>query len=135
MSLKERSADSQYPLGISEALNRGIIELPWGAEGSGQATQAALEPISQLSDPELLRLDRTGQFQQTGRLLNAGDSALAERFGVRPRQDLMTLRDIVMEGGLSGLLNRVKTEGYKGLPAVAGGGIALEQDDEKLWTC
>ena len=59
-----------------------------GAEGSGQATEAALQPILKLPDPELLRLDRTGQFQQTGRLLNAADSALAERFGVQPRQDL-----------------------------------------------
>lgn len=134
MSLKERSADSQYPLGISEALNRGISELHWGAEGSGQATQAALEPISQLPASELRRLDQTGQFQQTGRLLNAADSALADRFGVQPRQDLTTLRELVREGRLSGLLSRVRTEGYKGLPAVAGGGIALEQDDEKLWT-
>ena len=112
----------------------GFQELPWGAEGAGTATEAALRPLLQLPDSAVQNLDRTGQFQEASRLLNAADSRFSDRYGIPARQDLLTLRDIVRTGGLSGLLNRVKTQGYAGLPAVGAGGIALDEDERKRWS-
>lgn len=112
----------------------GFRELPWGAEGSGQATKVALEPMLGLPQDAVNTLDRTGQFQEAARLLNAADSGFANRFGIPARQDMTTLRDIVRNGGLSGLLNRVKTQGYSGLPAVGAGGIALDEEDRKRFS-
>lgn len=112
----------------------GFQELPWGAEGAGTATEAALRPLLQLPDSAVQNLDRTGQFQEASRLLNAADSRFSDRYGIPARQDLLTLRDIVRNGGLSGLLTRVKTQGYAGLPAVGAGGIALDEDERKRWS-
>jgi hypothetical protein len=47
---------------------------------------------------------------------------------------MMTLRDIVRHGGLKGLMERVKTQGYKGLPAAGAMGIGLNQEEERKRT-
>lgn len=109
----------------------GYGELPWGEQGAGTATQAALAPMLQLPPNVVQTLDRTGQFQEAGRLLNAADSGFSGRFDVPVREDLMSLREILRQGGLKGLLTHVQEHGYKGLPAVLPIGIGLDREEER----
>ena len=73
-----------------------------------------------LRNPDLTkRLDLTGEPQQLSRGLNAADSAAASRHGVQAREDIQSLRSTIAQQGLAGLLDRVATKGYAGLPAAA----------------
>ena len=83
-----------------------------------------------LRNPDLTkRLDLTGEPQQLSRGLNAADSAAALRHGVQGREDIQSLRSTIAQQGLRGLLQRVATKGYTGLPAA--GLFALLDLEEK----
>lgn len=104
-------------------------ELPWGAEGTGQVTEQYIVP-KLLQNPDLMRrLDLTGEPQQLGRGLNAADRRLDERYQIQGRQDVQSLRDTIAQGGLEGVLERVRKFGYGGLPAA--GYLGLDPDRER----
>ena len=85
-----------------------------GVGGGGYGNRSCSSTHARPSSSAVDTLDRTGQFQEAARLLNAADSGFANRFGIPAREDMTTLRDIVRRGGLSGLLTRVKTARLRG---------------------
>lgn len=101
----------------------GLEMVPWTEkQGTGETTRQVLERL--LDDPQyqvkdaVRRLD-AGRLPQAAAAMNEIDAAMASRTGMPLRQDLMKLRDMISKGGLQSVIDYVKKNGGKGLPAVA----------------
>jgi hypothetical protein len=104
-------------------------EFDWSRPGHGDITREHIIP-KLLRNPDLAhRLDMTGELQQLGRGLNAADSDAQLRHGVLGREDIQSLRSTIAQQGLRGLLDRVATKGYAGLPAA--GVVALPDQEAR----
>lgn len=109
-------------------LRSGYDEFDWSKPGSGTITREHLIP-KLLRNPDLTnRLEMTGEVPQLARGLSAAERNASLRGGFQPREDLTNLRNILQQGGLRGLLDRVEKQGYAGLPAAAL--FALPRDQE-----
>ena len=108
----------------------GYNEYDWSQPGEGKLTREEIIPRL-LRNPELMQqIDRTGMLQTLSKGVSAADSDAALRYGLPLREDVQSLRNTIGTGGLRGLLDRVQTQGYKGLPAVAGMKVYSDEEDK-----
>ena len=88
--------------------------------GTGEATEALLGAIDKSGIANVYERLDASRWPDVTAAWNAIDEAISAAKNLPLREDLMKLRRIVSEGGLSGVRDYVQKYGSVGLPALAG---------------